>query len=324
MQLLKIQNRLVIVKGESRYSFPFGYRIVLGIVVIWSLDDTTISFESALTDITNKDGDSFADINDLEAFLLPLLGFNTASGGSEVGEGVFETADGVAVNASATGAGIAIVATRTTGLAAQFVGKHLIEQSNSTINTDDAIFEVNSYNLGSLPCPRLTTSQKNGIPAVTPGLMVYDTDLGRYEVWNGSYYAGSRNRINIFHGGGFNPANSATYRFSCYPIAPISVTVNPAPYAQKFVGNGVIRSVYLNAYCSSAPGTAEAWSLFIRVNNIDYLVATVSSTSVVRIWENNTMNIPYINGQTWEMIWVSPTSGTRAQGLISAGHIITE
>lgn len=321
MQLLKIQNRLVIIKGQNRYSFPFGYRYDRGIVKIWSLDDTDFVLEGVIGEILDSNSDPFFDIDELEWFLLPLLGFNTASGGSEV---VGTTENGTAGHFTATGAGTAVKAIRTSGIASHSVGKKLIEQYDTGVNTDDAIFEVNATNLGSLLAPRVTTSQKNSIPAVTPGLMVYDTDLGRYEVWNGSYYAGSRNRINIFHGGGFNPANNVTYRFSCYPIAPISVTINPAPYAQKFVGNGVIRSIYLNAYCSTAPGTAEAWSLFIRVNNIDYLVQTVASTSGVRIWENNAMNIPYINGQTWEMIWVSPTSGTRAQGLISAGHIITE
>ncbi len=82
MQLLQIKNRLVIVIGNSRYSFPTGYAFESGIVKIWSLDDTTIEFKYPLHQISNQDGAVFLNIDELEFFLTPLLGFNTASGGS--------------------------------------------------------------------------------------------------------------------------------------------------------------------------------------------------------------------------------------------------
>jgi hypothetical protein len=132
----------------------------------------------------------------------------------------FLTVDDIALIATATGAGTAIKATRTTGLAAQFIGKHLIEQSDTLVNTDDALFEVNSTNLGSLPCPRVTTDEKLNINAVTPGLMVYDKNYNRYEHWNGSYWAGPRQTVNIFHGAWPSPANGQTVAFGAMPIAP--------------------------------------------------------------------------------------------------------
>jgi len=49
----------------------------------------------------------------------------------------------------------------------------------------DAILDVTSTTKGIL-FPRLTTSQKTAMSAFNPGLVVYDTDLDKLSVWNGS------------------------------------------------------------------------------------------------------------------------------------------
>ncbi len=82
MQLIKIANRLVLVKDGRRYCVPFGYAYENNLVKLWSLDDTTICFESILGNVLNEAENPFAGVDELEIFLVPLLGFNTATGGS--------------------------------------------------------------------------------------------------------------------------------------------------------------------------------------------------------------------------------------------------
>ena len=324
MKLLNIQNRLVIIFNNQRYSFPAAYKFEVGQVVIWSLDDTTLSFKAPLDEVLDVNNDSFASIDALETFLLPLLGFNTASGGSEVGEGVFETENGIAVSATATGSGTAIKAVRSSGLAAQFVGKQLIEQEDSGSNNDSSILEVNSTVLGSLPAPRMTTAQKEGISFPATGLLVYDLNRVRYEQYDGIRWVGLRRFVQSIQHTSFGPSNSTTVAFGSFPSAPVTATTSPAPYEMKMSGSGVITGCYLPVFVAGTIGTGEPWSLYIRHNGTDYLVATITSTSTVRIFENYLLNIPYVDGDIVRMIYVNPSSGNRPSGVTAAGHLITQ
>jgi hypothetical protein len=82
MILIESNNRLVIVQDGRRYCMPFGYSYENDQVKIWSLDDSSILFQKPLTDVLKQDESPFSDIAELEIFLIPLLGFNTAPGGS--------------------------------------------------------------------------------------------------------------------------------------------------------------------------------------------------------------------------------------------------
>lgn len=324
MKLIKSGNRLLIVFSGSRFSFTAAYKFEAGKVVIWSLDDTSLSFKAPLSEVLDETDTPFASIDALEAFLFPLLGFNTASGGSEVGEGVFETENGIAVSATATGLGTAIKAVRSSGIAAQFVGKQLIEQNDSGSNNDSSILEVNSTVLGSLPAPRMTTVQKNAIPFPATGLMVYDLNRMRYEQYDGMRWVGLRRLVQHIQHTSFGPSNSTTVAFGSFPAIPVTATTSPAPYEMKMPGSGVITGCYLPIFVAGTIGTGEPWSLYIRHNGNDYLVATITSTSSVRIFENYLLNIPYVDGDIVRMIYVNPSSGTRPSGVIAAGHLITQ
>jgi hypothetical protein len=48
-----------------------------------------------------------------------------------------------------------------------------------------AIFEVTTDNKGSLPAPRLTTAQRNAITSPATGLLIFNTDTGQFNVYNG-------------------------------------------------------------------------------------------------------------------------------------------
>jgi len=77
--------------------------------------------------------------------------------------------------------------TTASGFASQHVGKVLIEQTNTGVNSSVAIFEVNHTTKGSLPAPRMTTIQKTSITAIA-GLMVYDTTLNKLQCYDGTIW----------------------------------------------------------------------------------------------------------------------------------------
>jgi len=236
----------------------------------------------------------------------------------------FLTVDDIALIATATGAGKALKAKSTYGLSAHMIGQQLIEHSETGTYTDDALFEVNATTLGSLPCPRVTTDEKLNINAVTPGLKVYDKNYKRYEYWNGAYWAGHRQTINIFFGGWSNPANSQTVAFGAMPISPQASGGVYAAFDIIARGNGVVRACTFNIWYTGTPATGEAISLYIRHNTTDYLVATVANTLSIKVFENALMNIPYVDGDRFKMIIVNPASGTRGTQLLGQGTFTTE
>jgi hypothetical protein len=81
-------------------------------------------------------------------------------------------------------------AVKSTGSASSVTTRLFVDSSGSvgigtTNPSPDAILQLNSTTKGFLP-PRMTTAQKNAIPTPIEGLMVYDTDLKRLCVYNGT------------------------------------------------------------------------------------------------------------------------------------------
>src|SRR3989344_5429556 len=102
--------------------------------------------------------------------LSTFAGFlSTAS--STIGDGT--QAGGLTVNGGATTRGNAFFA-GTVGVGAQS-------------NVASAVVQIDSTTKGFLP-PRLTTAQKNAILSPASGLTVFDTDLNKLNVWNGSVW----------------------------------------------------------------------------------------------------------------------------------------
>ena len=88
MNIQKISTKLRVVQGTRRYIIPLGYAFENNLVNFWSLDDTTIRFQAPLADITYEGAETFATIEELETYIAPLLGFNTATGGSVASVGM--------------------------------------------------------------------------------------------------------------------------------------------------------------------------------------------------------------------------------------------
>lgn len=319
MKLIKSGNRLVIIKGSSRFSFPTGYYFEAGKVFLYSLDDSTTKFEAPLSEVLDETNTPFASLELLEAFLFPLLGFNTASGGSEV---VGTTVDGIAGHFTATGAGTAVKGVRGSGLAAQFVGKQLIEKNDSGSNNDSSILEVNATDLGSLPAPRVTTVQKEAIPFPATGLLIFDLNRLRYEFFNGTYWQGITTQfISIGFGPTWSPTDSQTVAFGSHVSNPFIAASKPPFYEVILRGNGVIRGCDLNTLSTGNSGTNENWSLYVRHNGNDYLVQTIGLATSTRKFSNQSLNIPYVDGDIVRMILVNPSWGTNPTGVTAAGFL---
>lgn len=224
------------------------------------------------------------------------------------------TTDGIAVNGQASGS---------SGLAGRFEGAVRINPYGIPYSNEaSAIFQVDSTDKGVL-IPSMTTTQRNSIPSPATRLQIWNSQTARFEHWNGTYWAGQRNVINIFHGS-YSPANSTTASFGAMPISPQTAGgVFPA-FDIVLRGSGVIRACTFNAWCSGTVGTGENWSLYIRHNSTDYLVASVGNTNAIKVFSNSALNIPYVDGDTFKMIYVNPTTGTRPSGVLGQGTVTTE
>lgn len=73
---------------------------------------------------------------------------------------------------------------------------------------------------------------------------------------------------------------------------------------------------------SGRAGTAEPWLMYIRVNNtVDYLIATVASTALDRVFYNSSLSISLAVNDTWEIKLVCPTWVTNPATCVTSGNI---
>src|SRR5687767_9378451 len=71
-----------------------------------------------------------------------------------------------------------------------------------------------------------------------------------------------------------SPADGATTYFGMLPKAPVSAAATSKIYIRK---RCMLKGAEIYTYSGTA-GTAEAWSLYVRVNNqTDYLIQTVGT-----------------------------------------------
>lgn len=182
-----------------------------------------------------------------------------------------------------------------------------------------AVFEAASTTKGAL-IPRMTTTQRDAISSPATGLEIFNTTTNRFEHYNGTYWAGQRRILYVNHPS-YNPADSQTNFFSNIAIVPVTTTT-----AHEVIlrGNGVIRACDFNTWASTAIGTAEAFSLYIRINSTDYLVQTISAATQKRSFANTSLNIPFVDGDVLRMNYVTPAWATNPQGLVGAGNLIIE
>jgi len=117
-----------------------------------------------------------------------------------------------------------------------------------------------------------------------------------------------------------SPADSATVYFGQQPRAPGAVNLSRI-YIRKA---GTIKIA--NILCQSGTaGTAEAWSLYIRLNNTtDYLIATLTLATAERVFTNSALNISVVAGDYFEIKSVQPLWATNPLTTIYGGYIYLE
>lgn len=249
-------------------------------------------------------------------------GLSAVVGSDDTGNGISgKTVNGVAVLATATANGTALKSVRAAGLSCHSVGKVLIEPTDTSSNSDSSILEVNSSTLGSMPLPRMTTTQKNAIVSPATGLFVYDTTTNRPEYFNGSFFQGLSTRfIQVFFTQ-WQPTSGQTVAFGNVTGTPQLASTTPAPAEIVMRGNGVIRGCDFSTFAAATIGTNQAWQLFIRHNGTDYLVQSVSSAAQTRTFSNTSLNIPFVNGDIVRMVFINPTWTTAPTQVVGGGFL---
>lgn len=229
--------------------------------------------------------------------------------------------NGVGIEASTSGTGTALSAKTNTGLAARIEGQSIFEEFGGAGTTDSsALVEFDSTVKGIL-VPRMTTLQKDSISSPTTSLLVYDSDIARFEFYNGTYWRGVVMRYLPIQFTSWSPTDAQTVAFGSHPFIPVIASISPAPFEIVMRGNGVIRGCDLNTYSSGVAGSNEAWSLYIRHNGTDYLVQTQSLSTANRVFTNQSLNIPFVDGDIVRMIFVNPTWTTNPTSVSASGNL---
>jgi hypothetical protein len=146
----------------------------------------------------------------------------------------------------------------------------------------------------------------NSLPYFTPAASPLYGDVG-YTVQGGAYM--------------FSPADSTAYYFGCmYSQAP-----NSSPNLAKLpiLVDGWIRRVSVFFYNSGTLGSAEASSLYVRINDsVDYLVsAVVKNDASTGQFTTYDLSIPVAKGDTFEFKWVTPAWATNPTNVRIAGFV---
>lgn len=115
-----------------------------------------------------------------------------------------------------------------------------------------------------------------------------------------------------------SPADNGTVYFGMLPKAPITTANVSKVYIRQA---GTINGAEIYCYSGTA-GTAESWSLYVRVNNTtDHLIATVSAATSERVFSNTGLNISVNAGDYIEIKSVQPTWATNPLTTIYGGYI---
>lgn len=118
-----------------------------------------------------------------------------------------------------------------------------------------------------------------------------------------------------------SPTDGATTFFGSLPRIPNAASPSCKVYIRKA---GTIKIVEIFCYSVTA-GTAEAWSLYIRINDTtDYLIATVESATYERMFGNTGLSIAVAAGDFFVIKMVNPTWVTNPLTTVFGGYVYIE
>jgi hypothetical protein len=115
-----------------------------------------------------------------------------------------------------------------------------------------------------------------------------------------------------------SPADAATVYFGQMPKAPITTANVSKVYIPK---TGTITRAQIYVYSGTA-GTAENWSLYVRLNNAtDTLIETLGAAASERIFNNESLSIAVTAGDYIEIKGIQPTWATNPATTIYGGYL---
>jgi hypothetical protein len=118
-----------------------------------------------------------------------------------------------------------------------------------------------------------------------------------------------------------SPTDSQTVYFGMLPKAPTTTANISKVYIPK---SGTIKHVEIYCYSGTA-GTAESWSLYVRLNNTtDTLIRTLAVSASERRFYNDALNITVVAGNYIEIKGVQPLWATNPLTCIYGGFIYIE
>lgn len=117
------------------------------------------------------------------------------------------------------------------------------------------------------------------------------------------------------------PTDGQTIYFGQLPKAPVTTANISKVYIPK---SGTIKLARIYSYSGTA-GTAESWSLYIRLNNLtDTLIQTLTLNTNERTWFNGSLSIAVVAGDYIEIKGIQPTWATNPNTTIYGGYIYIE
>jgi len=118
-----------------------------------------------------------------------------------------------------------------------------------------------------------------------------------------------------------SPADTTPFYFGTKPAA-ISTTAGQNKIYIRKAGTLKIAEIY--TYAGTA-GTAEAVSMYVRVNNTtDYLISTLSVSANERVHTNSALSIPLAVGDYIEIKCIPPIWATNPLTYIVGGYVYIE
>lgn len=236
--------------------------------------------------------------------------------------GIYSTGQFPGLFVPTVAGGIGIEARQGSGsFSGKFTGNGVLIENDSTSSLNaSSILELASTNKGSLPFPRMNTTQKNAIASPATGLHVFDTTNNRPEYFNGSYFQGDQRLISVFSGS--NSYASGVSRFFFNLINAPSTT--EATNVIKSPISGIIRKAFIRSFASGIAGD-RTLSVYIRVDSVDYLVQTITSTGAHREFINTALNIPIVENVSNIVCYAVASGGTAdSTNVFFGGSIVVE
>lgn len=118
-----------------------------------------------------------------------------------------------------------------------------------------------------------------------------------------------------------SPVDAQTIYFGNLPKAPVTTAGTSKVYIPK---SGTIKRAEIYCYSGTA-GTNQAWSLYVRLNNLtDTLISTLSVATNERVFTNSSLSISVVAGDYIEIKSINPTWATNPLTTIFGGYIYIE